>query len=226
MTLFVGQIVLAQLLLMVLHVSAMAIAARQFGISIKEISYCLGPVLLRIGKVSIRTLPLGGYIKFKDTEDGGIPPDAPPGYTLDAYNHQPRLVQVALPLLGAGVLVAAAMLLHPVSGMASVQSGFSQLFAGAFAPLSTAQNYIAAVHQVARGSGFFAMSGVVAAKMAAIHLLPLGFLGGGQAIFFLLRRDSTRTPRWQELVTAWTIFPWLAVCGSWLVALVHYLVVA
>lgn len=213
MTVFMVEVLCSLMLLTVLSIVTMAALGGAAGAAVREISLGTGKLIFSRGIVSIRALPLGGFVKFKDTRT------EPDGTTEDAYNHKPRLVQAMIPLAGAGVLVLVAMLLRPASAASEIIAGFRQIAAGALSPLSTAQTYIQGAYSLATEQGFIALLGLLAAKTAAFNLLPFPFLNGGQALFTLLRPDRTVTPQWEERVTQFTMLLFLALVAAWLFSL-------
>lgn len=76
MTVAAGAIglLMAVALCALLHVMVMAFAGRALGVALHELSFGLGPRLLRLGKVSIRLLPVGGAVRFQ-TADATMPAD-------------------------------------------------------------------------------------------------------------------------------------------------------
>ena len=63
------QLLLCLTLFMLIHISIMAVCARAFGITVRSISYGVGPTLLAVGKVRVRLLPLAGNVVLKDTRE-------------------------------------------------------------------------------------------------------------------------------------------------------------
>jgi hypothetical protein len=63
---------------------------------------------------------------------------------------------------------------------------------------------------------------VLAAKLAAVNLLPLPLLNGGQALLTLVTRDLRETPAWQRKLTAVFVWVWLVLIASWLSAILAY----
>lgn len=222
MTMFVVQLIVAWVLLIVLFTSAHALGGLAFGIELEEVSYGFGKALFRRGKVKIGTVPFGGYVKLKDTrEDVDDEPD-----NLRAFNHRSRFVQAFIYLLGCAAMALVAMLLLAGPALAEVVAGFRQIIAGAFAPGSTAQNYIQATHTLWTQHGFVALLGLLAAKIAAFNLLPLATLSGGQAILALAGADRGRQPQWLLGVMNISIALLLALMCSWAYALVLFLLEA
>ncbi len=85
------QLLLCLILFMLIHISVMAVCARACGITVRSISYGVGPTLLSWRKVHIKLLPLAGNVALKDTREETLYDDDP---CLDAYNFQPLWKQV------------------------------------------------------------------------------------------------------------------------------------
>jgi membrane-associated protease RseP (regulator of RpoE activity) len=205
-------------LLTAVHVGAMTMLGHWLRIAVREVSLGFGPVLLSAGIFRLRALPLGGFVLFKDTRAEAIPADAPPGWVKDAFDHQQRWVQALLPLAGASSLVAMAFVWHPGSALASVGHGFVQIVAGGLGPLSTAQQLIGGANHIAT-LGFVPLLGVLAAKFAALNLLPLTAMNGGQALLALLDPAPREMPRWKQMLTQWSVWLLIALTFSWAVAI-------
>lgn len=174
-------------------------------------------------------LPLGGAVTLKDTRSTDVPEDVPADlpadYFDDAFNHKPRAVQVLLPLAGAASLVLVALVLHPGSGLASVGHGFVQIVAGGLSPLGTAHGLLDGARAFAAQQGFVPLLGMVAAKLAALNLLPLPAMNGGQALLALMERDLHEdTSPWLRKLTEWGLWLSVALALSWLVAIGFFLV--
>lgn len=217
MAVFLIEVLGSWLLLVALHLGAMAAVGSAFGVTLREISFGFGDkVLFRRGLLKVRAVPFGGFVKFRDTREEGV--EEAPAAIADAYNHQPKLVQALIPLAGSLALVLLAVSVQPDAGLDAVVAGFGQIFAGALAPLSTAQEYLQRTYTVAVEQGFIALLGLLAAKIAAFNLLPFPSMNGGQAILALLRADRTTTPRWQERLLPISMLPLLALFAMWLYA--------
>lgn len=208
----------ATALLTAVHVLVMTVLGLRLRIAIREVSLGFGPVLLSAGIFRLRAVPLGGAVLFKDTRAEAIPEGAPPGWVKDAFDHRPRWVQTLLPLTGAASLVAMALLLHPGSALASLGHGFVQIVTGGLSPLSTAQPLIAGASHIAT-LGFLPLLGVLAAKFAALNLLPLTVMNGGQALLALLDPAPHETPRWKQMLMQWSVWLFIALAFSWAVAI-------
>ncbi|MFM9925304.1 site-2 protease family protein [Variovorax sp. H27-G14] len=212
------QFVAAIALLAALHVSVMALLGRALGIAIREVSFGMGPTLLAVGAFRLRALPLGGSVVFKDTLAQTPSGDAADTGAADAFDHQPRAVRVLLPLCGIAALAAVAFALHPGSAGASLANGFVQIVSGGLAPLSIAQQLINGATRVA-SLGFLPLLGMLAAKCAALNLLPLASMGGGQALLALLDPAPRETPPWKAWLLQASVWLLLALALSWAVAI-------
>ena len=94
------QFLLATFVFMLLHVSAMALCARAFGITIRRIAYGVGPALFSVGKMQLRLMPFAGSVVLKDTREEEIYDD---DRGDDIYNERPLWQQLAVPLGGVVV---------------------------------------------------------------------------------------------------------------------------
>jgi membrane-associated protease RseP (regulator of RpoE activity) len=215
----------AIVLLAALHIAVMAALGRCLGIAVRRVSLGFGPVLLSLGVFELRLLPIAGSVAFKDTRTEEVSDDLPAGYFDDAFNHKPRAIQVLLPLAGAASLAGVALLLHPSSALASIGHGFVQIVAAGLSPLGTAQRLIEGARAFAAQQGFVPLVGMVAAKLAALNLLPLPAMNGGQALLALLKRDLREdTSPWLQRLIEWGLWLWVALALSWLVAIGYFFV--
>jgi membrane-associated protease RseP (regulator of RpoE activity) len=222
--LFAAEVLLAICILVAIHVTALAAAGFAASVSVRQVSFGSGPKLLQFGKWVVRAIPFGGWVRFKDTRvDEGDQASAA-HTSQDAYNHQNRIVQALIPLAGPLSLVAVALVLGYEKGLPETLSGFRQIFSGSLQPRSVAQVYIGATQSIAANGGFWALTGVLAAKFAAFNLVPLPMLNGGQALLSVLRKPGDETPVWEATVLKWGMLPWGALLLCWSYAFVYYMV--
>lgn len=212
------QLLFCLVLFMVVHISVMAACARAFGISVRSISYGVGPTLLAVGKVQLKLLPLAGNVALKDTREETLYDDDP---CLDAYNFQPLWQQVALPLSGVAVLLALALAILGMQGWNSFTAAFGQIVHGALAPMGTAQELLGEGDAFARTHGFAAVFALLSLKLCAFNLLPFAGLNGGQALLAIARGGQPYVA-WEESVAKWLLLPGLAILLAWLVAFGGY----
>ena len=203
---------------MLLHISVMALCARACGITVRSISYGVGPTLLSWGKVRVKLLPLAGNVALKDTREETLYDDAP---CLDAYNFQPLWKQALLPLSGMGVLLALSLGIMGASGWERFVAAFGQIFHGALAPLSTAQELLGEGETFARTHGFALVFALISLKLCAFNLLPFAGLNGGQALL-AIARGGRAFVAWEEPLAKWMLLPGLAILLAWIVAFGWY----
>ncbi|MDR7191386.1 site-2 protease family protein [Luteimonas terrae] len=105
---FIFVALLAAALFTPMHVLAMALVSRLFGIGVEEISLGIGPPLLRRGRLVLKLLlPFGGYCRFRtaDSPDESVDGELPTGKRFDA---QPGVVRAVVALSGPLALLALA----------------------------------------------------------------------------------------------------------------------
>ena len=212
------QLLLCLILFMLIHISVMAMCALAFGITVRSISYGVGPTLLTWGKVHIKLLPLAGNVVLKDTREETLYDDDP---CRDAYNFQPLWKQVLLPLSGVVVLLALAFGILGAPGWEHFVAAFGQIFRGALAPLSTAQELLGEGETFARTHGFALVFAVFSCKLCAFNLLPFAGLNGGQALLAIARGGKPYVA-WEETAAKWLLLPGLAILLAWVVAFGGY----
>lgn len=212
------QFFLAAALFMLIHISVMAVCARAFGITVRGISYGVGPTLLTVGKVHLKLLPLAGNVMLKDTREETLYDD---DRCLDAYNFQPLWKQVLLPLSGVGVLLALSLGILGASGWERFAAAFGQIIHGALAPLSTAQALLGDGESFARTHGFALVFALFSLKLCAFNLLPFAGLNGEQALLAIARGGKPYVA-WEESVAKWLMLPGLAILLAWVAAFGWY----
>lgn len=212
------QLLLCLLIFMLIHISVMAACARLFGITVRSISYGVGPTLLSWGKVRVKLLPLAGNVVLKDTREETLYDDDP---CLDAYNFQPLWKQFVLPLSGVVVLLALSLGIMGASGWERFVAAFGQIVHGALAPLSTAQELLGEGETFARTHGFALVFALFSLKLCAFNLLPFAGLNGGQALL-AIARGGRAFVAWEEALTKWMLLPGLAILVAWAAALAVY----
>lgn len=193
------QFLAAIALLAALHTAVTALLGRCLGMVLREVSFGFGPTLLSAGVCRLRVLPLGGSVVFDD------------------FDSQPRATRVLLPLAGIAALAAVALALHPGSAAGSLAHGFAQVVTGGLAPLSTAQRLIDGAARFG-ALGFAPLLGMLAAKCAALNLLPLTSMGGGQALLALVDPSPSEMPRWKDALLQGSVWLMLALAAAWAVA--------
>lgn len=205
-------------LISVVHVTSLATAAHLTGVPVREISFGMGGQLLRFGIVKLRYLPFGGHIKLKHTQTEELSP----AESHDAFDRQPAWVQALIPLSACIGVLGVSMLMLGSSAWPLFIAGFWQFFVGALAPLSSAQVLINDFVGYLKADGFTAGFGFLCAKVAAINLLPLPLLNGGDAIMALLGVHNW-SERLELRLKQISLTLLLLLYGSWLVAIGTYI---
>lgn len=154
----------------------------------------IGPVLAQRSwrhlVLALRPLPIAGHVRFDPPEEESADAHqriAPPGRSFALAT---RLERTLLYLAGPAALVAvASVVLGPDIAIISFRRGFGQILAGALDPLTTGPAHLRALGNLVFNSSFTTCLAVVAAKMAALNLLPIPPLNGFQALHALLFRS-------------------------------------
>jgi membrane-associated protease RseP (regulator of RpoE activity) len=210
--------VAALALLMVLHVSAVELVAQWLRLRVLQVRLGVGPRLFSVGRVQVRLLPVAGSVRLKDTTAD----DADPADTDGAWDLAPRWARVLLPLAGPSAVAAVSLALLGPAAFAAFGRGLLQWPWGALQPLSAGQRLIDDYVGFAATRDFAAVLGLVAAKVAALNLLPLPALAGGQALGALLRaprRAESERPTAAAAPAAWDAWLVPLMIASWAVAL-------
>lgn len=238
-------LLLAVALCALVHVTVMAFAGRALGVALDELSFGLGPRLFRLGRVSIRLLPVGGAVRFQ-TAGATIPADdtmpanvdmradvaTPTPVTMSAdeadvdpqhLEAQPLWAQLFIGASGCLALIAlACALLGGMAGVKALAGGFTNIISGALSPLHTAQALLARVDAAAHGLPLPTLLGLTAATTAALNLLPLPGANGGY-LLGALGKSAGLCKHWPASLTQISLLAYVALAASWLVAAVVYL---
>lgn len=210
-------VVIASICLAV-HLGAMTLSARMLGISVRRVSYGVGPTLYSGHLIAIKAFPLGGYVKMKDSREELLKYDE----LADAFDHQSVWKQVVVPLAGNAALLLLAVAVLGVEGWNSFVRAFAQVFLGALNPLSTAQTYLQSFADFARDRSAVAVLALVASKLAAINLLPFGAFNGWHAVLAVLRGGGPALKH-EERLQRWGLILTLILCVLWMVAVCSYI---
>jgi membrane-associated protease RseP (regulator of RpoE activity) len=184
-------------LCVLVHIGVMALVGWRVGATVEEVSFFYGPTLFRFRYrgVSYRVgaIPTGGFVKFKgereknkDSEQILFAADMEPAGFRDLH----PLKQMLISASGCAALLAlAALCIGPWASSRSLGRGFVQAIP--FAPWTPAWvpggkelvgRFIALLQQ----GPFRVALGVLAAKFAAVNLLPLPPLNGGTILMSML----------------------------------------
>ncbi|MFZ4765833.1 MAG: site-2 protease family protein [Roseimicrobium sp.] len=113
---------------------------------------------------------------------GCIPTGSSVAFDIPVFRSRSLLTRLAVILSGpAALLVFAVVLLSLPQALSHFISGFFQLVVGAIHPRTTAIEFITRLHTVFSSSASTA-SGIIAAKLAALALLPLGGMAAAESV--------------------------------------------
>ena len=201
------KIVWSAYIVIMLHVSTMGLlGALWLDVPIERMSFGLGKRWLQtnIGTIPVSFgIPLGGWVKF-------------------AGDELPRagLRRVGLELSGCAVLVVFAAVTWRQHASYDVLALWQQFFEGALSPFGFAQVLLADLGRYLGGLDELSVLAAVSFGMAALNLLPVPMLNGGNAIMHLVSSTvyplTDRSLEWLFRVGLFIIFP---AYGSWLLAL-------
>ncbi|PXX35295.1 site-2 protease family protein [Undibacterium pigrum] len=167
-----------------LHLPTIAIAGWAAGVEVQKISLGFGPTLLQRKNVVVKLIPLTGYVRFRDTRNMEFF-DGNPSRTFDRL---PALQQILVALTGCAIQLALAFVILGQSALTDFLALFEQYFMGALSPFELAPSLLHDAYRLIQTTPFFTLLGIVAAKMAAYHLLPLAGFNGTQIITILAQR--------------------------------------
>ncbi|MGN6528469.1 MAG: hypothetical protein ACTHL8_18930 [Burkholderiaceae bacterium] len=205
-----GTLILAIEVCLAIHLFAMASAGVSLGLPLAELRFGFGAVWLRLGFLHLGVLPLGGYVRFRESPSG-----RPAQETLGLAS------ELVLALAGVLALLLVAGAADGAAGLAAFGAGFPQWVAGALSPLGAAQAMLRAARHQAFAGTFAATLGLAAAKVAALNLLPYPGTNAWQALAAIGRRLGLAR-HWPEgLSMAFLVVQWLSL-ASWLVAILVF----
>jgi peptidase M50-like protein len=201
-----------------LHVVIMAlVGALSVGVPIERISFGLGkrwfPTSITGIPISFG-LPFGGYVRFVGDESnfvGGEP------------NADPKLLglrRCEVELSGCVVLLVLSVVILGRHASFDVLALWRQTFEGALSPFDHAQVLLTDLGRHLAGLDDLSIFAVASFGLAALNLLPLPILNGGNAVmYFVSATIYPLTDRAQELLFRVSLLVYLFGCGSWLLAL-------
>ena len=203
-----------------IHLLAMAAAGVAFGVSLEALAFGFGPTILRAGRLRVGLVPLGGYVRFADASDGRA---LAPGEPLP-FDRRPLAQRLAIVLAGVLALVSVAFATLGGAGLAAFAAGFGQIVVGALSPFGAAPAMLHDGVQFAARQPFAAVFGLVAAKFAALQLLPYPGSNGGAVVAMTGSRLGLAR-FWSSSLRGVLGLAVLALGVSWAVALATFVLV-
>ena len=184
----VGVLYLASAILIVylVFLPFQAVGGRLFGAKISEIGLFNSPALFRfsLGGIvfKLNALPFGSYVKFTDEFE-----------SLSPFKKILILLSGALSYLAIGFVG-----LGFTETFRQIFSGFSQLFSGLFSPLVIGAAYLEAIIEIMLQNSFLFGLGIIACKMFAFNLFPLGGLISGNLLIYILEIFGVKSEKFVE----------------------------
>jgi membrane-associated protease RseP (regulator of RpoE activity) len=186
-----------------LFTGAIALAGRSCGVGVKRYNLFTGPRLWS-GQVAgmpttIRAIPLGGYVEFCHRDEEGektphagaspVEPDPDQGSPAARYFEDLHPIRRAAVVLSgsACLLLIAILCLGPATAWSAFLRGFVQVPAAAAAPFSTGKLLVGRLAEVVSTMPLAASLGLVFTKVAALNLLPVPGVTGGEFLLTLVR---------------------------------------
>ena len=208
---FLLPLLAAWLIVIFVHVTTFAVVGRLMAVGIDEVRYFFGPTLLKFRvlkiQVRLRSLPLGGNVKFEE----------------ESYHKKSLLKRLLLTLSACtSLLIVACICLGAGEAWISFTHGYVDLLQS-FNPASSKRlELIAAAHEYLKQATFWQTFGVVCAKICAVNLLPLPVLNGGLALWLTVKSIIPISETVDEIVAWLSLLIWLAFIGMWVYSLVSY----
>lgn len=211
-------LLLAVTLIPVLHIATIAGVGRAVGARLHQVSFGWGPVLFRGQGLLVRALPGMASARFSHSVEDGLP-EADWHLALDRRSVP---VQWLVTLSGCALLLGLAIALQGRAAVDAFMALPAQLLAGAVSPFGDAQAVLREADHAVRSSSLAVLLALMAAKVAALNLLPLPMLNGGAALAALGRRLGLAR-HWPPAATHALICVYLALVALWALALGVYL---
>jgi membrane-associated protease RseP (regulator of RpoE activity) len=198
--------------LVFVHNLGTAIACVLLSIKVEKIAFFYGKPIVTfettLCSVCIGWIPLGGYVTPNQEQ-------LPKRGLFARWS-----VVLAGPV---ATFLSAAICIRYDGAVAQFISAYAQIWQGALAPRSEGSRLVARFFETVQTSPISGY-GVVAAKCAAMNLLPIPSLAGGHILTELLRnRLNSRMVNGINTVCALGLY---AILGCWIIAMVSYFMAA
>ena len=156
----------------IFHLIGGYFVCRFYKISVDKIQLFYGKEIFELKiknvKIVLGWIPTGGSIHYD--------------FEAVLYNHS-RITRILLNLAGpVFVVLSAAFILGPKSTIAGIYSGFYQIIAGAISPFAKGKIYISIFFFELLNKSTATAYALMATKIAALNLLPIPPLNGGNIL--------------------------------------------
>jgi hypothetical protein len=196
-------IILGILIIYMVFVIFQAIGGKIGGGQIEALGLCLGPSIFqfKVGQIALRLnwLPLGSYVKFSDDFK---------------FLHPVRKIFILFTGLFA-YLFPAFVGLGFGEAIHQTLTGFGQIIGGVFSPVAVGVPLIESLANVFKEKSFIAGQGILAAKLLAFNLFPVGTLSGGLLVIYLLELFGFKSEKFTERFQMIGLFLTFAVMLVW-----------
>jgi membrane-associated protease RseP (regulator of RpoE activity) len=184
-------------------------------VGISEISFGMGPVILKKDTLTLRLLPFSGFVQPTTLDDS----DKKVETGERVFDSMPWHRKVLVFLSGPTLLLVLCYCLIGCDGVYSFLLGFGQILRAAFSPLNEAQVMIGSSLQFIESHSVIPAISFCLTKVAAFNCLPVPPLKGGMIVASLL--PLPHGP-WFERFMKFSLMVYLLILLSLLVAIAVY----
>ena len=210
-------------LAIVMHLLIIAKTGELMGAPVKKlkIGFMLRLFHFYLGRrlIEFRLLPIAGNVIFDGPEK-----ESDRFYQPNSVDVLPAARRIIIAASGCLGLVLASLLLSGSSGLHAFFIGFIQIIKGALSPFNTAHTYLNSFYQYSQVHSFSAIFAIVAAKVAAINLLPMPGSNGWSILMFALRGNKVMPTKFERSCDTGVLISLLIYIG-WLVAIGYNILV-
>jgi hypothetical protein len=179
-------ILLAALIIFIAFMIFQAVGGKLIGGKIEDLGIFVGPTIFhfKLGEVTVRlnALPLGSYVKFSD----------------DFQLLHPLRKTLAVLAGLVSYLVLAFIGLGFAETFQQVSSGFVQILSGVISPVAVGSRLVEVLANVFQEKSFPVGLGILASKLLAFNLIPVGSLSGGMIVLYLLELFNIKSEKLSE----------------------------
>lgn len=195
---------------MFVHVWSMALAGWLVGADIQEISVGFGPRMLRFktgtANININYILTGGSVKFGDS-----------------FQNIHPIKRAFISAAGClGLLCLASISFGIPETFLKFQNGFGQFVYGALSPRSVGKELLYVFYSFLKVNTFFACIAMTSTKIAAVNMMPLPTLNGGDIVLTLIGWIKPIPSKLREYLQQIGLLVMLALLCSWIIACCYF----
>ncbi|MFZ4860294.1 MAG: site-2 protease family protein [Desulfuromonadaceae bacterium] len=197
---------------MFVHVWSMALAGWLVGADIQEVSVGFGPRMLRFktgtASINVNYIPTGGSVKFGDS-----------------FQNIHPIKRIFISAAGClGLLCLASISFGIPETFLKFQNGFGQFVYGALSPRSVGKELLYVFYSFLKDNTFFACIALTSTKIAAVNMMPLPTLNGGDIVLTLIGWIKPIPSRLREYLQQFGLLIMLTLLCSWIVASCYFFI--